>query len=84
MKGPKVSKVTQPWMEQASCRGANPDTFYPVSEDLAGPALKICASCPVREACLEYAIVARETEGVWGGTTEKERRRIIRLRRKSA
>jgi WhiB family redox-sensing transcriptional regulator len=44
----------------------------------------ICATCPVREACLEFALTNREHDGVWGGATERERRRIVRQRRKSA
>ena len=44
----------------------------------------LCTECPVRQACLEHALAHREREGVWGGTTERERRRIVRQRRKSA
>ena len=44
----------------------------------------ICVLCPVRESCLEYALTARERDGVWGGMTARERRRILRHRRKSA
>ncbi len=84
MKASSVSKTNQPWMDLAACRGLTPDIFYPVSDELAGPALSICKTCPVRVSCLEYAISAKETEGVWGATTAKDRRRIIRLRRKSA
>jgi len=40
--------------------------------------------CPVQGACLEYALTRREKEGVWGGCTERERRRIIRQRRRTA
>ena len=73
------------WRQQARCRGVDPATFYPVSdEDEALEAKDICAACPVREPCLEYAITAREKQGVWGGYTEKERRRLIRQRRKTA
>lgn len=58
--------------------------FFPVSDEDAGPAKAICAQCPVREACLEYALATRERDGVWGGATERERRRMIRQRRKTA
>ncbi len=44
----------------------------------------VCSTCPVRESCLEYALGYREKEGVWGGATERERRRIIRQRRRTA
>jgi WhiB family transcriptional regulator, redox-sensing transcriptional regulator len=73
------------WRKRAACRGIDPEVFYPVSdEDEAWEAKAICAQCPVRQACLEYALANREREGVWGGTTERERRRIHRQRRKSA
>ena len=76
--------MTQHWRQYARCLGADPELFYPSSEDTAAPAKSICAVCPVREPCLEHAITAREKQGVWGGLTEKERRRLIRHRRKTA
>jgi WhiB family redox-sensing transcriptional regulator len=62
----------------------DPDIFYPVSDEDATDAKAICAMCPVGEACLEWALSTRERDGVWGGATERERRRIIRRRRRSA
>jgi WhiB family transcriptional regulator, redox-sensing transcriptional regulator len=72
------------WRQHAACRGIAPDVFYPVSDDEAEPAKAVCDQCSVRQACLEYALTAREKEGVWGGATERERRRIIRQRRRTA
>jgi WhiB family redox-sensing transcriptional regulator len=72
------------WRQRAACRGVDPDIFYPVSDDASEEAKAICASCSVRQACLEYSLSAREREGVWGGLTERERRRIVRQHRKSA
>jgi len=72
------------WRKRAACQGVDPEVFYPGSDEEAGAAKAICATCPVREACLEHALAAREREGVWGGATERERRRIQRQRRKSA
>jgi WhiB family transcriptional regulator, redox-sensing transcriptional regulator len=74
------------WRKQAACRGLDVEAFYPISEDEAdaAEAKAICAECPVRQACLEHALAHREREGVWGGTTERERRRLVRQRRKSA
>jgi WhiB family redox-sensing transcriptional regulator len=72
------------WRQRGACRGIDPDTFYPPSDEEAGPAKAICAECPVREACLEFALANRERDGVWGGATERERRRMVRQRRKSA
>lgn len=78
------SQMNLSWRQRAACRGVDPDIFYPVSDEEAGPAKTICAQCPVRESCLEYALANRERDGVWGGATERERRRIVRQRRKSA
>ena len=72
------------WRQSAACRGVDPDVFYPVSDEDAAAAKSICAQCNVRQACLEYALVSRERDGVWGGATERERRRLLRQRRKSA
>ena len=44
----------------------------------------VCAACPVKELCLEFALETREAEGIWGGTTARERRRLLRQRRKNA
>ena len=76
--------ITVTWREKAACRGSDPDLFYPVNEDEADEAIAICMVCSVQEPCLEYALAARERYGVWGGTTEKDRRRIWRKRRRSA
>jgi WhiB family redox-sensing transcriptional regulator len=73
------------WRQHGRCRGVDPAVFYPVSdEDEALEAKQICAACPVRVACLEYSLAAREKHGVWGGATERERRRLLRQRRKTA
>ncbi|MGH9151004.1 MAG: WhiB family transcriptional regulator [Acidimicrobiales bacterium] len=65
------------WRRLAACRGLDPDIFFPTSEDEAGPAKSVCGTCSVREACLEWALTSGE-EGVWGGLTERERRRLRR------
>jgi WhiB family redox-sensing transcriptional regulator len=74
------------WRKRAACRGLDAEIFYPPSEEEvdAAEAKAVCAVCPVRQACLEHALAHREREGVWGGCTERERRRIVRQRRKSA
>jgi WhiB family redox-sensing transcriptional regulator len=78
--------MNQSWRDRAACRGLDPTIFYPASDDDADaePARQVCRVCNVREACLEFALAAREREGVWGGATERDRRRIIRQRRRSA
>lgn len=72
------------WRDFARCRGIDPEVFYQSSDDDAVEAKAICALCPVREACLEHALTRREKHGVWGGLTERERRRVLRRRRRSA
>jgi WhiB family redox-sensing transcriptional regulator len=72
------------WRQRAACRGVDPDIFYPVSDEEAEDAKAICHQCTVQGTCLEWALANREKEGVWGGATERERRRIIRRRRRSA
>ena len=79
-----AQQMSLTWRNRAACRGVDPDVFYPVSDEETEVAKAICAQCPVREACLEYALANRERDGVWGGATERERRRIIRHRRKTA
>ena len=75
--------IAEIWNDQAACRGLDPEIFYPVSEEEAETAKSVCAQCAVQPACLEHALGSRERDGVWGGATEKERRRIIRQRRRS-
>jgi WhiB family redox-sensing transcriptional regulator len=73
------------WRERGRCKGADPELFYPEDDEApADEAKSICALCPVREACLEHAITYREKQGVWGGYTARERRRLIRQRRRAS
>ena len=72
------------WRELGACRGLEPTIFYPDDEDEALEAKAVCAQCRVEVACLEYALQVREKQGVWGGATERERRRMIRQRRRTA
>lgn len=77
-----ASEIT--WRQHGACNGLDPSIFFPESEEASDEAKSICAECMVRIACLEHALARREKDGVWGGTTDKERRRIIRQRRRSA
>ena len=79
-----VPLTNQTWRQHAACRGVEPDVFYPVSDEEADIAKTICDQCSVRQPCLEYALTNRERDGVWGGATERERRRLLRQRRRSA
>lgn len=69
------------WQIRGSCRGADPNIFYPDDKTGSEIAKKICVDCSVRAVCLEYALAGREKFGVWGGTSERERRRIAKARR---
>jgi WhiB family redox-sensing transcriptional regulator len=73
------------WRDHAACRGQDPDLFFPIGT--TGPALAqleqaraVCRRCPVQERCLEWALETDQTIGVWGGTTESERRALKRRR----
>ena len=80
-----------PWREQAACRDVDPDVFFPAGveggrpragEELLPPVewrtpIAVCADCPVRSACLDYAL-RHEDQGVWGGTTPRQRERMRR------
>jgi WhiB family redox-sensing transcriptional regulator len=72
------------WRRQAACRDTDTGLFFPESDDDAAAALSLCAECPVRDACLEFALTTNQADGIWGGTTETERRRIRRRRRAAA
>lgn len=76
--------TTPTWRQGAACKGLDPLIFYPSTDEEADAAKAVCDQCPVQDACLEHALGIREKEGVWGGCTERERRRIIRQRRRSA
>ena len=76
--------IDMSWRQRGACRGLDPEVFYPSSDEDAGEAKSICGTCAAQEQCLEYALGNRETDGVWGGATERERRRILRQRRKTA
>lgn len=77
--------VEEAWQARAACRGPHAAVFFPpahferkdekLQRELRAKA--ICAACPVREACLEYAIRIREPHGIWGGLSESERKPML-------
>ncbi len=69
------------WMAQGKCRDVDPATFFPSDGVGVDVARRICATCPMQAPCLEYALHNRIDHGVWGGASERERRRIARRRR---
>ena len=71
------------WRESARCRFAKPEMFFPAGDSDAVDqtvlqAKAMCRTCPVREDCLLFAFETRQVDGIWGGTTEDERRRLRR------
>lgn len=64
------------WKEQAACRDADTNLFFPDRGYIGWRAIMICKLCPVREECLEYALSIPGTLGIWGGLTEEERRKL--------
>ena len=68
-----------PFLDNAACRGIDPELFYAEGGAAVARAKTVCAQCPLRMKCLEWAI-AREEFGVWGGTTARERAAIRRER----
>jgi len=77
------------WRQFAECRDTDPDLFFPVGT--TGPALEqiasakaVCRTCDVQGLCLEYAISTNQDSGVWGGTSEEERRQMRRARQQRA
>jgi len=68
------------WQRQANCMGVDPDLFFPERGASTREAKEVCRGCVVREDCLEYALANGEKFGIWGGLSERERRRIRRRR----
>ncbi|MGH9188858.1 MAG: WhiB family transcriptional regulator [Acidimicrobiales bacterium] len=68
------------WRDESACRGMDANIFFPDSDEDAGPARAVCATCPVRTECLDFALATRQDDGIWGGLTENERRRVRRRR----
>lgn len=75
------------WRHFSACRDTDPDLFFPVGT--TGPALEqianakaVCQTCDVQGLCLEYAVTTNQDSGVWGGTSEEERRQMRRARQR--
>jgi hypothetical protein len=73
---PALARFAARWRELAACRGADLNLFFPDRGESAGPARQVCAACPVRQPCLDYAVSNAITDGIWGGLTELERRAL--------
>lgn len=68
------------WMDDGACRGQDPDIWHPIRGQDVRPLKATCAACPVREPCLDYALAEGIKVGIWGGMSERERRRLRRRR----
>ena len=78
-----ATRVDVAWQNQASCRFADPDLFFPanstgVAVDEIDAAKAICGACQVQDRCLRFALETNQQDGIWGGTTEAERRKLRR------
>lgn len=71
------------WMAVGRCRDLDPAVFFPSDGVGVQAAQRICSECAVQDVCLEYALDNRVDHGVWGGASERERRRLLRQRRLS-
>jgi WhiB family redox-sensing transcriptional regulator len=70
-----TKRNTTGWMDKAACKGMDPEIFFPFTVAESRKARGVCIGCIVRRECMEYAIDDPYIFGVWGGLTEKERRR---------
>jgi WhiB family transcriptional regulator, redox-sensing transcriptional regulator len=66
------------WQELALCAQTDPEAFFPEKGGSTREAKRICQGCEVRDACLDYALAHDERFGIWGGLSERERRRLKR------
>ena len=75
-----IAEGDRSWQDYANCLGVDPDLFFPERGASTKEAKEVCRGCVVREDCLEYALQNSEKFGIWGGMSERERRRIRRAR----
>ncbi|MCZ2860521.1 WhiB family transcriptional regulator [Blastococcus sp. VKM Ac-2987] len=71
------------WRQDALCAETDPEAFFPDKGGSTREAKRVCTGCPVRAECLEFALANDERFGIWGGLSERERRRL-RLQRRSS
>jgi WhiB family transcriptional regulator, redox-sensing transcriptional regulator len=64
------------WQERALCAQTDPEAFFPEKGGSTREAKRVCLTCDVRDECLEYALGHDERFGIWGGLSERERRRV--------
>ena len=64
------------WQERALCAQTDPEAFFPEKGGSTREAKKVCQTCDVKQVCLEYALAHDERFGIWGGLSERERRKL--------
>jgi len=76
-----LTLASHEWRRTAACRDTDPDLFFPVGT--TGPAIEqiesakaVCRACDAQDLCLEYALATNQDSGIWGGTSEDERRQL--------
>lgn len=77
----KSARSDRSWMEDALCAQTDPDIFYPEKGGSTTPATSVCNNCTVRAECLEYAVANDIRHGIWGGTSDNDRKRMARERK---
>ena len=75
---PSLDFLDEQWQERALCSQTDPEAFFPEKGGSTREAKRICIGCEVRDECLEYALAHDERFGIWGGLSERERRRMKR------
>ena len=73
-----VEPVDDQWQEKALCAQTDPEAFFPEKGGSTREAKRICLGCEVKDRCLDYALAHDERFGIWGGLSERERRRLKR------
>lgn len=68
------SALPMDWQQDALCAQTDPEVFFPDKGGNAAVAKQVCASCPVSQQCLDYAIANDEPHGIWGGLSDRQRR----------
>jgi len=75
-----INQGPRAWQARANCMGVDPELFFPERGSSTREAKEVCRGCVVRVECLEFAIANSEKFGIWGGMSERERRRVRRAR----
>jgi len=71
-----LAKPTPDWFDDGLCAQTDPEVFFPEKGGSTKDAKQVCMACPIRDECLEYALSHEERFGIWGGLSERERRRL--------